>query len=224
MVDLEAHPRQLGGRNRIVEMDEMEIGRKRKGLHGHSSDIHMDIWGAVDRTTQEFVICRFPKYLPHSKRRRFGPATEEEVVPLVLRYVKKDSNIHSDGLKAYRKLPSEYGYTEQHYVKHTDGEFVRLSPNRRTGRLQKVHSNSVDGLWGRIKNFVRTRYGISKRRLFSHLKEYEWTKWRKDNQLNRILKLIGSGAVEAELQDSGTTDLYEDTQKREVSPRRKLEL
>ena len=39
----------LGGPGMVVEVDETEYGRKRKGVHGKEADPKLDVWGCLDR-------------------------------------------------------------------------------------------------------------------------------------------------------------------------------
>ena len=51
----------LGGVGDVVEIDETEYGKKRKGRQGRASDIKLNLWGAVSRISGQLVNCPFEK-------------------------------------------------------------------------------------------------------------------------------------------------------------------
>lgn len=167
----------LGGVGSIVEVDETECGRKRKGLHGHATSVKMDVWGAVDRSKNLVVFMPFDKRHAIENRRRNGPASADEVLPLVTRFIKVGCTVFSDGLKAYRSNLQDMGYSHD-FVKHADGQFVKGRSGVRMTRavvtMGKVHTNTVDGYWGCFKNCMRGMKSLRKEHQPLFLAEFMW--------------------------------------------------
>ena len=91
----------FGGGNSIVEVDESAIGRKRKFHRGafRGSGIKW-VFGIIDRNTQKCHI----QYVPNCQR--------PTLYPIIDRFVRLGSIIHSDEFSTYRTLNQE-GYTHK---------------------------------------------------------------------------------------------------------------
>lgn len=72
------------------------------------------------------------------------------------------SAISTDGFKGYRTLP-RYGYRHA-WVDHQAGEYVRGA----------VHTQTLDGYWGRLKNFLAAKGGVQRRYLDRFVGEHTW--------------------------------------------------
>ena len=105
------------------------------------------------------------KWLPKLHQMR-GAAPAEEVIPKLQRWVAKGSTVYTDGLRAYVRIKN-MGYKHDH-VKHSAGQWVK-----ETGQ-HSVHTQSVDGLWGRLKAFLRGKHGVHRRKIPGYIVEYEW--------------------------------------------------
>ena len=51
----------FGGKDMEVESDECEIGRKRKGLHGHDTDVKGDFRGLFERSSGRIFVEAYEK-------------------------------------------------------------------------------------------------------------------------------------------------------------------
>uniref|UniRef100_A0A7S1JH03 ISXO2-like transposase domain-containing protein n=1 Tax=Eutreptiella gymnastica TaxID=73025 RepID=A0A7S1JH03_9EUGL len=111
---------------------------------------------STSRSTH-YAPCHAPN------RARFGPARASEVMPLAHQWIKPGGDFFSDGLKCYKDLES-FG-TKVYQVSHKN-EFCREQGNK------KVHSQTIDGLWGVIKNRFRGKFGVHD--LPSHIDEFVW--------------------------------------------------
>jgi len=160
----------FGGEDIEVEADECEIGRKRKGLHGHDTDVKGDFRGLFERGTGRIFIEPYDKLKKDSDDRRFGPPTIENVRPLV-DMLDPSSILYSDGARAYESLAREKGIRWSS-VDHSAGEYVRRE--RLWGKLRVVSTQGIDGTWGRLKTFLRARGGVSQDHLESNVKEFQW--------------------------------------------------
>jgi transposase-like protein len=82
--------------------------------------------------------------------------------PHIRRTVSKGSRVYTDGFKGYRSLP-HYGYTHE-WVDHDAGEYVR----------GEVHTQTLDGYWGLLKNFLASKGGVQRKYLYRFVGEHQW--------------------------------------------------
>jgi len=160
----------FGGKDIEVEADECEIGRKRKGLHGHDTEVKGDFRGLFERGTGRLFIEPYDKLKKDSDERRFGPPNVANVRPLVEK-VNPSSILYTDGARAYESLCKELGIRWSS-VDHSSGEYVRRE--RLWGKLRVVSTQGIDGTWGRLKIFLRARGGVSEALLEENVKEFQW--------------------------------------------------
>ena len=160
----------FGGKDCEIEADECEIGRKKKGLHGHDTDVKGDFRGLFERASGRIFIEAYDKLKKQEDDRRFGPPSVEEVRPL-LDKVANGSILYTDGARAYESLCKEIGL-KWSSVDHSSGEFVRKQ--RLWGKLRVVSTQGIDGTWGRLKTFLRGRGGVFADHLESNVKEFQW--------------------------------------------------
>ena len=160
----------FGGKDKEVEADECEVGRKRKGLHGHDTDVKGDFRGIYERSSGRLFIEAYDKVQKDSDERRFGPPTVADVRPLVER-IAAGSILYSDGARAYQSLAKEIGLRWS-CVDHSSGEFVRRE--RLWGKLRTIYTQGIDGTWGSLKTFLRGRGGVHGDHLEANVKEFQW--------------------------------------------------
>ena len=174
----------------------MEYGRKRKGVHGKKADPKIDVWGVLDRNSGRLVLRTFEKLADDASRRRVkGPASHNEVLPLVQEWVRPGSIVCSDRLAAYRNNLNSLGY-KWHGVNHCEGEFSRAVPvvAHKKQKTLLVHSQGIDSTWRHLKAWLmeHTRDMLA---YDSYVLEWQW---RHNNQhADRFLLLVGlmKGAV-----------------------------
>ena len=170
MDDCFRHPPDIGGPNKEVEIDETEVGVRRKGVRGRPANVKLDVWGCVERESGKVWFELFKKETAAgSGRHRFGPAKATEVLPLVTKCVRPGSIIMSDGLAAYKRNIIKMGY-RHHYVSHQDGEYAK----RTDSFYGVVHINTIEGIWGNYKNFLRAKKGVKTHRHPLYLYEFMW--------------------------------------------------
>lgn len=108
------------------------------------------IFGILGREQQQVRLwC-----VPNAKRCTLLPIIEDHVT--------RGSAIYTDGLKAYRILPKR-GYHHE-WVDHDAGEYVRGD----------VHTQTLDGYFGLLKNALAAIGGIRKERLALYLGDRTW--------------------------------------------------
>ena len=156
----------LGGIDDIVEVDETEYGKKRKGLFGQPSNIKINLWGGVSRRSGLIVMRQFQKpSVSNPQKSRFGPARASEVLPLVREHIEPDGIIISDRLRAYRENLPKLGY-KWRSVNHSEGQYSTTADGLR------IHTNTIDGHWGQWKNVMRGMKSVKGRQLAAHAAKY----------------------------------------------------
>ena len=160
------HPPVLGGIGTNVQIDESEVGHKQKAGKGRPSTVMIDVWGAIDQDSGRIIIVPFWKAKKNGDGHRFGPAKAEEVLPLVTRFVKPGGWVISDTLRAYVSNLSLLGY-KHIALNHSEGEFVCSSS-------PSVHTQTLEGAWGDLKNHIRGMHGVGNERIRLHLYEFMW--------------------------------------------------
>ena len=177
--------RRLSG---YVEVDETMWGSSQKGLHSKPSRCKGAFWAAWERGSGDFIIEQMD-WMPSFYKMK-GAAPANAVLPLVEKWVLPKTTIFTDGLRAYLKLPKLKDKNYVHYyVCHDKGEWV--GPEVTSG--QRVHTQSVDGMWGHLKTWLRTRRGVHKSTLAGYVACFEWRSRTKED--SRFTALM-SGVVQ----------------------------
>lgn len=143
----------------VCEADETYIGGAWK-----NKKIHIRKLGAKrGRGTPKQAIFGVAQREPSQIRVWLTKDTESKTLdPLICSAVCKGSSIFTDGRKGYRKL-FRYGYIHN-WVDHDAGEYVRGD----------VHTQTIDGFWGKLKTHLDSIGGIRKERLHLFIGEYQW--------------------------------------------------
>ena len=173
------------GGKRLVESDECEVGRKRKGLHGRDSQVKGDFRGLYERHTGRLLVEAYQKLRKEDDERRFGPPSADDVRPLVERLL-PGTLLFTDGARAYTCVCKELGIFNSQ-VDHNKGEFTRRETIQ--GKVRVVSSQGIDGAWGNMKNFLRARGGCSSDNLESSVKEFQW-RWNLPDHSDPFLSLL----------------------------------
>lgn len=143
--------------------------RKRGSKRGRGTS-KQAIFGVFCRETSQVRVFLVPK-----EKRTY-------VIPIIEVLVTKGSRIFSDGFSGYRVL-GRLGY-EHAFVDHHAGEYVRGD----------VHTQNLDGFWGRLKNRFAIRDGIRKRYLPLFIGEEVWRfnfrHLSREEQTERILRFL----------------------------------
>nr|WP_275668370.1 IS1595 family transposase [Parerythrobacter lutipelagi] len=147
-------PQRLGGEGQIIEVDETLLRQVRSGP---DAERHVTIFGITDgHEYLSFIV-------PNRK-----PAT---LLPIIDKWVRPGSEIHSDGFGTYRLLNLNK-YTHK-TVNHKAG--FTISPDG-------ASTVRIDQFWGRLKRTIyRVCHGVHYAHLESYLKECEQRAfWKKD--------------------------------------------
>jgi len=149
----------IGGRNKIVEIDESKIA-KRKYHKGHRVEGAWII-GGIERSLIK------NKSRNENKKTFLVPIKERNVnnIDLIIkRYVKKGTTIYTDLWKGYNNLKN-IGY------KHKTVNHSKNFKDPITG----VHTNTIKGTWNELKQSIIPRHR-NKKDILLFLKEYQWRK------------------------------------------------
>jgi transposase-like protein len=151
----------LGGKNRIVEMDEAKFGKSKY----HRGTYRDGIWviGIVDRVTGMI-------YLQPVESRN-----EQTCVWVSKRYIKENSFVFTDMWGGYTNL-NDHGFN--HYDVNHERHFVALN---------HVHTNTIEGAWMHIKKFLPT---CSHEKKSEYFVEFCWRKKMKIQARNLFSETI----------------------------------
>ena len=157
--------RKIGGRNKIVEIDETKIA-KRKNNKGKRVEGAWII-GGIERSILKNKIKNENKKLflvPIKKRNIDG------IDKIIEKYVKKGTTIYTDSWKGYNNLRN-IGY------KHKTVNHKKYFKDP----ITKVHTNTIEGTWNGLKQSIIPR-NRNKKDIILHLKEFQWR--RKNREYN----------------------------------------
>ena len=158
------------------EVDETYIGgawrnkaihiRKRGTKRGRGTQ-KQAIFGIVSRNLRQVRTW----LVPNTKRETLFPIIEETIP--------RGSTIYTDGASVYRALPS-LGYHHD-WVDHDADEYVR----------EGVHTQTIDGFWGYLKNRLAKTGGMQKERAHLFVGEHQWRyNHRKLTHEERVARLL----------------------------------
>ena len=145
-----------------VEIDEGLFGKKRKNNKGN---VYKKQWvfGITQRSSNKVFFQLVDK------------RTKTVLLPLITKYISKSAILHHDDWPAYRKL-SQLGYKDV-VVKHCKGF---KGP---TGAC----TNTIEGLWGVMKQRIIRMHGIEISKLDSYLCEYTYRYFHRQNMLDALI-------------------------------------
>ena len=112
------------------------------------------------------------------------------------KYIKKDSVVMTDGLKAYRVVPElSKKHLKHGYVRHGNDEFVRMVEI--DGNNMLAGTQKIDGAWGNLKMWLASKRGVLHRFHPEYVREYQWRYCLKDGEEGFVaLSKVINGLVE----------------------------
>lgn len=150
-----------------------KIHIRRQGTKRGRGTSKQPIFGVILRSDEENSKVRV-WLTPNTKNRNLNGRIKSLVV--------RGSTIYTDGRKGYRILP-RHGYLHD-WVDHEAGEYIR----------GKVHTQNIDGFWGRLKTRLDSIGGVKRERLHLFVGEYVWCfnfrHLTRKEQTKRIYKLL----------------------------------
>ena len=149
--DIKRKHKKVGGRSMVVEMDESLFGKLKYGKGSAAQRRRKWVFGGKCRETGRVFLA----LCPNNKR------TKKSLWPIILRNVKIGSVLHTDGWRAYRKLPT-LGYRHR-WIDHSK---YYVHPDD-----SSLHTNGIEGKWGEIKRWLPQggRYNLQQ-----YLNLYMW--------------------------------------------------
>ena len=151
----------------IIEVDESFFGAKRqKGKRGRGAYGKIKVFGLLKRGDKVYT-----QIVDNCSRKTLQGIIKERV--------KMDSEIHSDGWKAYNGLV-DLGYKKHYRVDHSKDEFA----------IKNKHINGIENFWGLAKVRLMKFRGLSKKTFYLHLKESEFRFNYRDENIYKILLKI----------------------------------
>lgn len=146
-----------------IEVDESYFGARRvRGKRGRGAGGKTPVLGLHKRGE-----CVFLSVVKNCSR--------QELMPILKGRVLADSDIYTDGWKAYDGLVTS-GY-KHHRVHHHQNEFAR----------GKNHVNGIESFWSFAKLRLAKLRGVRPDKFLLHLKECEWRWNHRHDNLYRIL-------------------------------------
>lgn len=134
-----------------AEIDETITGKKAKGGRGTSCQKFL-VFGIVERKGTKCVL-----YTVENQR-------QNSLIPIIKKHISTSATIYHDGLTTYSHL-ERHGYNNHRTVNHNT-EFVTEDG---------VHTNTVEGMWGRLKQKIAKMHGLKgKAALQAHLDEFSY--------------------------------------------------
>jgi len=133
-----------------VEVDEMYMGGKRKGIRGTSLIGKSAVVGITQRKgkVSSKVVTDVSRYT---------------VVPLIQKNVIKKAIVYTDDSAIYNNL-DKYGYNHK-TINHSEGKYVNGD----------IHTNNIEGFWSLVKRGIDGCYhAVSPKYLQSYLNEYQF--------------------------------------------------
>ena len=97
-------------------------------------------------------------------------ATQATIVPLVVTHTFPWCTLYTDESNAYNPIAdtgrshSTVSHAQREWARDDDGDGIRA-----------VHSNSMEGIWTGLRNFLRPFRGVHKRYLAQYVAIFEWT-------------------------------------------------
>jgi transposase-like protein len=146
----------IGGPGIVVEIDEAKFG-KRKYHRGHRVE-GVWIFGGIERTPERKVFAV-----------RVENRSAETLVPIIQRYIRPGSIIHSDMWRSYAGL-RDLGY--EHYTVNHSEHFV--DPD------SYACTNTIEGTWNGMKANIRPR-SRTREDVEGHLYEFIWRRQNADD-------------------------------------------
>lgn len=139
--------------NGIVEADETYIGGKNKNRHAHKK-----VKGAQGRSTKDKTpVFGMVERKGDLRAMKVNSVTKNEIHPIVLENISKNTMLMTDEWSAYKGLSKLY---EHYVVKHAKGEY---------GVNGDCHTNTIEGFWSQFKRMI---YGIYHNVSDRHLQKY----------------------------------------------------
>lgn len=160
----------IGGSGKVVEADETYIGKTSKPRFSkqRGERPYIKRKGPQSKNPVVALVERGGEV----RMFHVENATKENVRDVLVRNVRRDSELHTDESRLYTETGKEYA--GHHTVKHSGGEYVRYE------RERIVHSNTVENVFSVFKRGMTGVYQhCSEAHLHRYLTEFEFRRNRR---------------------------------------------
>jgi transposase-like protein len=151
--------------NSNVEIDESAFGKKRKNNRGKRYKKQW-VFGITEKRTNKVIL------------EIVSNRSKATLLPIICKHISKEAIIHHDDWAAYRKL-SNLGY--KHVVVNHSKEFKASNG---------ACTNTIEGIWGVIKQRIARMHGIDPSKLQTYLSEFSYRYYWKDQMLREMLRSL----------------------------------
>ena len=98
------------------------------------------------------------------------------MIPIIQENIAPNTTIYSDQWRAYNGIGELQGYNYQHLTVNHTVNFV--------DPISGAHTNTIEGLWGCIKTWLKTKRGVLNNKLPGYMDEYMF----RANKTNKTTK------------------------------------
>lgn len=127
------------------------------------------VFGIVDKKTGNLLL----KCVPNRKK--------ETLLPIIKQHVSPTATVHHDDFSSYRKL-EDAGFSHG-----------AVNHSREFKSVDGVCTNTIEGVWGLVKNRIRSMHGIREEHLQGVLDEFMY-RHREPNVYHKLIRdLVASG-------------------------------
>lgn len=150
--------------------------------HGTYDSDRPAVHGALSRKTGE-VHLRVVK-----------DSSADSLLPAALEETEEGTRVMTDEWRAYSNLSKEG--RPHGTVNHGAGEWARDDDG---DGCREVHSNSIEGLWTSLRNWLRPFRGVSKKYLQGYVAAFEWGYNRKKVTGEELWKIVSQIVAEEDV-------------------------
>lgn len=174
----------MRGKKGIPHQDPNDPPRKRANKvrgHGDYESDRPAVVGAMSRETKKVHL----RVVRDSSATSLMPAVEEETKP--------GTHVMTDEWRSYSQVSkiershSTVCHGQREWARDDDGDGIN-----------EVHTNSIEGFWTALRNFLRPFRGVSKKYLQGYISVVEWC-WNRKDLKNADLFSIIKNAPEGDL-------------------------
>lgn len=146
----------------VVEMDEAYIGGKPRHRNtAFKTAVYSKLSTKRGRGTKNIPVVGMVERQGKVRLEIQDKITTKTLLQLLNKYVRMedDTTIMTDELPAYKAFDK---YVKHLSVNHAKKEYTKANPNGK--KDEKIHTNTIEGVWSIIKNGIRGEYHVLSRK------------------------------------------------------------
>jgi transposase-like protein len=165
-----------------TEVDELYLGGKYENMHKSKKELQPQKTVVIGMVNRESGVAKLEVV---------ESADKESLLPKIGCNIKAGSTVVTDTYNAYKDLKNNFTHKT---VKHSAGEYVRNEFDVDGKLAFKVHTNTVEGLFGQVRRTILGTYHfISNKHSSKYLKEISFRySTRKELDLSRFIDFISN--------------------------------